>query len=290
MFYVDVRSPKEYKHAHIPGAYFMPLFSDLERAEVGTLYKQIGKKEAFTTALDHVVPKLDHFLMEAESFPSPFTIYCWRGGMRSNILHQFFSQVGISSQIMNGGYKSFRRWVLEFLSNSFCFKVLAGLTGSGKTEMLQNMKREGEQVLDLEKLANHKGSVFGSCGEQPSNEHFENMIAVTLRDFLPDKPIWVENESRLIGRCKIPDNIFDQMRRAPKREIVLDREERKRRLLVEYGFLPADDLVNAIQRLNRRMGSQLTNEAVTAVNCGDLTRAADILLTYYDRTYKKEQI
>lgn len=188
---IDVRSPGEYGHAHIPGARSLPLLSDAERAEVGTLYKQVSPERAFDVALSFVEPKMEWFVSEARSLNAPLKLYCWRGGMRSQSLNQLFNVAGLESTILPGGYKAYRRWVLSFLETEFPFHVLTGVTGSGKTEKLHALKEEGKQVLDLEALANHKGSVFGFLGPQPSNEQFENAIAAILNSFSLDQPIWV---------------------------------------------------------------------------------------------------
>lgn len=285
MFYVDVRSPAEYAHAHIPGACNLPLLSDAQRAQVGTLYKQDSPESAFEIALGFVAPKVDTFLSQATQFEPPFTLYCWRGGMRSQSLHKLFRCVGIASQALQGGYKAYRRHVLAFLKTSFPFRVLTGPTGSGKTERLHQLKEQGEQVLDLEALANHKGSVFGCLGAQPSNEQFENDMAYVLGSFSLEKPIWVENESRMIGSCKIPDPIYAQMREAPLTEVLCTEKEREARLLREYGSLSSAELIQGVLRLKKRLGEQRAKEIVETIRAGELHKALITLLPYYDRTY-----
>ncbi len=285
MSWVDVRSPGEYAHAHIPGASNLPLLSDSERAEVGTLYKQVSPEKAYETAFKFVKPKLAEFVSQAARFEQPLTLYCWRGGMRSQSLNKLFQEAGIESRILQGGYKAYRRSVLDFLETPFPFHVLTGLTGSGKTEQLHTLKREGKNVLDLEELANHRGSVFGALGAQPSNEHFENTIAAVLKTFPLECPIWVEDESRLIGSCKIPDTIYTRMRHAPLTEVRCSEEERQERLLREYGAIPQDDLIAAIEKLQKRLGKERTKKAIEAIEQGDRVQAMKSLLSYYDRAY-----
>lgn len=285
MYYVDVRSPGEYAHAHIPGALSLPLFTNAERAEVGTLYKQVSREVAFSLALRYVAPKLASFLVEREAFPTPCTLYCWRGGMRSRALHLFFAQAGLPTEVLPGGYKAFRRGVLALFASPFPLQVVTGFTGTGKTEWLQALQKKGEQVLDLEALANHKGSAFGYLGAQPSTEQFENSIAMTLRNFTLDRPIWVEDESRFLGRCKIPDALYEQMRQAPMTEIRASREERCERLVRDYQFCDEETLLAATARLEKRLGREKTRVVGEAILRGDRFAAAELLLTYYDQTY-----
>ncbi len=285
MSFVDVRSPGEFAHAHIPGAYSLPLFSDKERAEVGTLYKKEGAEAAFDLGLRFVGPKMEALVAKARTLPHPLTIYCWRGGMRSQSVLWLFSQAGIRASRLEGGYKNYRKNVLNILNQKFPFRVLTGLTGCGKTERLHQLKKEEEQILDLEALANHKGSVFGYLGPQPSNEHFENRIASILEKFSLERPIWIEDESRLIGTCKIPDGIYDQLRAAPMHQVLCSEEERADRLIKEYGALLPEDLIAATKRLQKRLGNERTQKVIETIEKGDYHEAVRYLLSYYDRTY-----
>lgn len=279
MTLIDVRSPSEFAKGHIPGARNTPLLSDSDRVAVGTTYKQVGRKEAFALGLELVAPRIAPLLTEVSG---PVEVYCWRGGMRSEAVCTLLQLAGIEAKRRTGGYKAFRRWALEMFAKPRQFRVLGGLTGSGKTERLQEM----EGVLDLEKLANHRGSSFGMLGQapQPSQEHFENLIAVEL-DRLGDGPIWVEDESRLIGLCKIPDPLFDQLQKAPIEVIEVSREARLKRLVTDYGCFPKEQLVAATMRLKRRLGSERMTQAIAHIEGERMEAAAEIILDYYDRTY-----
>jgi tRNA 2-selenouridine synthase len=279
MSLIDVRSPCEFVKGHIPGAQNVPLFSDEERAAVGTTYKQVGRQEAFTLGLEVVAPKA------ASSFyriQGPVEIYCQRGGMRSEAVCKLLVLGGIQAKRREGGYKAFRRWVHEMIAKTRPFCVLGGLSGSGKTERL----REMENVLDLEKLANHRGSSFGMLGQppQPTQEHFENLLAVEL-DKLGEGPIWAEDESRMIGKCKIPDPLFVQLQAAPIEVMEVSREERLKRLIDEYGKFPQEQLIAATERLKRRLGTERMGRAIAHIQKGEVGAAAELVLDYYDQTY-----
>ncbi|MCH9609705.1 MAG: tRNA 2-selenouridine synthase [Chlamydiales bacterium] len=235
---IDVRTPAEFAKGHIPNAINLPLFSDEERAKVGTCYKQVGQKEAFVMGLEFAGPKLAQFVKKAEEWKGELSIYCWRGGMRSKAMVWLLKMAGLECEQVEGGYKAFRKWVLKILERPYQFKVVTGLTGSGKTEYLHHLEKEGEQVLDLEKLANHYGSTFGMLGQppQPSNEQFENLIATTLAQF--EGPVFVEDESRMIGGCKVPDGVYTSMKRGERVVLKCPREERVNRLVKVYGHYP----------------------------------------------------
>src|SRR3989339_1355584 len=176
---IDVRSPGEYEHAHIPGALALPLFSNEERAEVGTIYKQRGRVQAVQKGLEFVGPKLKDFTKFALKLNSDeLLIHCWRGGMRSSAMAWLLETVGINCSLLKDGYKAYRNHVLESFDLPYKILLLGGYTGSGKTEILSALKEAGEQVVDLEGLSNHKGSAFGALGQgiQPSSEQFENTL------------------------------------------------------------------------------------------------------------------
>lgn len=288
---IDVRSPSEYALASIPGAVNIPLFDDDERARVGTRYHNAGKEAGFMLGLEIAGPKLAGYVKTLNSmFPvrSPLIVYCWRGGMRSNAMGWLFSQAGHNVYIINGGYKAFRGYIRNMISNHWDFTVIGGMTGSGKTEYLKKLKESGHQVLDLEELACHKGSVFGHLGQasQPNNEWFENMLWENLRKMDPLKPVYIEDESRSIGRVSLPEPFYLKMQHS--RIILLDTdiEERVERLVEEYGGFKTEDLVFNINKLEKYLGSEIHAKAVEAVNSGDLRTAVRLLLQYYDKKYK----
>lgn len=286
---LDVRSPIEFAHAHVPSALSFPLFSDDERREVGTLYKNVGKEAAFDRGLFFVHQKIPDFVLRARELCKKFgtlKIMCARGGMRSASLEWLFSMAGLPTCRLEGGYKAFRAFILLQLQKSYPLVVIGGYTGSGKTEMLKELKKKNFSVLDLEELANHKGSSFGSLGPQPSNEQFENELACALFHFQGDK-LYVEDESRLIGRIKIPDAFYEQMRKAPFCELKVTKEKRVERILKDYGTLSKDELIQAFLRIEKRLGSENFKRATLAVEMGDLSRAVEIALDYYDKAYEK---
>jgi len=287
----DVRSPGEFNNGHIPGAINLPLFSNDERAIIGTLYKQQGQKAAISLGLQIAGPKLSDFVSQAQSHLSEKTlakIHCWRGGMRSGAMSWLLSFAGFPTATLRGGYKSFRNWALSSFKIPYQFFILGGMTGSGKTAILRALKSIGEQTLDLEAIANHSGSSFGvigKCGFQPTQEQFENEIAGQLSKMHVSRPIWIEDESRLIGCCSIPPALFDQMRNAPLFIIDVPMQERVERLLNEYGNADPKLLIEATSRLSKRLGGLRTKEIIEAIQRGYLQEAMEIILQYYDSAY-----
>jgi tRNA 2-selenouridine synthase len=290
---VDARSPSEFAHAHIPGAVNIPLLDDEQRKVVGTLYKQEGRQKAVLEGFRIAGPD---FHMKAEKAIQILTekkldgtkVYCWRGGMRSDILQWIIQLSGIPSQKLSHGYKFYRRSVLEHLSVEFDLRVLGGKTGSGKTSLLNDLAAHGEQVVDLEKLANHKGSAFGGLGKegQPSNEMFENLLFEELRKLDTDKPVWVENESRSIGRAMIPKDLFDQMRKASVIEIDPGYDSRFNRIKEEYGSFSVDLLADSTTRIIKRLGPNNMKKALDHLNSGNFDEWLKIVLSYYDKLYE----
>lgn len=286
---LDVRSPGEFIQGRIPSAINLPLFSDSERACIGTLYKQEGHERAVFEGLKIVGGKLCDFVVQAKAHlnHSPAKVHCWRGGLRSSSMAWLLETAGIPTVTLKGGYKTFRRWALKVVESPCSLRVIGGYTGSGKSAILRCLKDLGEQVLDLEQLANHRGSSFGMLGmpEQPSTEQFENEIALIWQSFDPGRPIWIEDESRQIGTCTIPLPLFNRMRSSSL--IVIDRpsQERLDRLVHEYGRYHPADLISAANRLVKRLGSVRTKEITAAIERGNLGMAFEMLLKYYDSTY-----
>ena len=286
---IDVRSPAEYQHSNLPESVSIPLFSNEERVEIGTLYKQVGQEEAIDLGLKIVGPKLSEIISEARDLCQghPLKIYCWRGGMRSNFLAQTLNLIGIPSLVLQGGYKSFRRLALETISKEWSLKTLGGLSGSDKTGMLYSLQEKGEQMLDLEGLANHRGSSFGGIGKppQPSVEAFENRLAYNLLQLDPEKPIWVEDESRLIGCCKVPDSFYKNMQTSPLYILNIPREERLETLVKVYGSLDCEKLVEATTRLQKQLGGERTKQVCEYFRQNNPHAAIDLVLGYYDKAY-----
>ncbi|MES2560240.1 MAG: tRNA 2-selenouridine(34) synthase MnmH, partial [Bacteroidota bacterium] len=230
---LDVRSPAEFAYAHIPGASSFPIFDDAQRKEIGTTYKQVSREDAIKIGLKHFGPNMLAFVEQAETIlkkckqeDKKLLVHCWRGGMRSGAMAWLLSFYGFDVYLLEGGYKHYRQWVLQQLDLPFRLMALGGFTGSGKTEVLHQLAKQGKKVIDLEKIASHKGSAFGSLGmdEQPSQEHFENELAFALQPFYQinsdgsfhqEQPIWIENESRRIGLINLTELFYNSMQEAP---------------------------------------------------------------------------
>ncbi|MFT3846133.1 MAG: tRNA 2-selenouridine(34) synthase MnmH [Lacibacter sp.] len=288
----DVRSPGEYNHAHIPGAFSFPLFSDEERKVVGTTYKQQSRELAIKTGLDYFGGKMRRMIEEAERIAGDhktILVHCWRGGMRSAGVAWLLDLYGFKVYTLIGGYKQFRKWALQQFEKEYFLTMLSGYTGSGKTYVLNGLKKNGSQVIDLEGLAHHKGSAFGNIGmpPQPSQEMFENKLAVELSKLSSATPTWVEDESQRIGDVNIPITLWKQMRNKQVFFIDIPFEERLKHIVEEYGKLPKEKLVNAIIRIKKRLGGLETKEALNALVEDRTEDSFRILLSYYDKWYLK---
>ena len=287
---VDARSEGEFAQSHIPGAINIPILDNTERIQVGTLYKQAGPEKATLKGFELVGPRFHLIQREAlRKFPAKkLILYCWRGGMRSQILSWLLTQVGFEIYRLEGGYKTYRSFTYAEVRKSYPLLVLGGKTGAAKTVLLQKLKERGEQVVDLEGLANHKGSSFGAIGQpaQPTVEHFENLLAEQLRDIHLDQAIWVENESRRIGQIILPDSFYLQMTQSPRIEIDKTDEERIAQIASEYAALDQGELSAAVLRLQKRLGGDRTKQALEAIQTNQPEIWIPILLLYYDKTYE----
>lgn len=288
---VDVRAPREYDEGHIPGAINIPLFDDDERAEVGTLYKQEGREPAFLRGLELVGPKLADLVRKAHQI-SPagkLLVHCWRGGMRSGSLATLWSQAGMEVVTLEGGYKAYRQYIREYAARPLNMIVIGGMTGSGKTDVLKELEEMGEQIIDLEGLAHHKGSAFGAINEidQPTNEQFENNLFDILKELDHRKPVWIEDESRMIGRIFVTDHIWKQLNVAPVAVMQVPKEIRARRLAVDYANGNREEVMEAIQKIAKRMDGPVVKEAVQAVENDNPEKVANLLLDYYDKYYTR---
>ncbi|MBL8992652.1 MAG: tRNA 2-selenouridine(34) synthase MnmH [Spirochaetia bacterium] len=286
---LDVRTPSEFAQGHIPGAHSLPLFSDEERAAVGTLYKERGQKPAQLLGLEYVGPKMRAMVEEAERLApnGKVLVHCWRGGMRSASVAWLLKFYGFETSTLEGGYKFFRRWVLGQFEIKRSLRILGGLTGSGKTTLLKSLGERGEQIADLEGLAGHRGSAFGTLGmpAQPTSEQFENALALVLAPLHPDKPLWLEDESRMIGKAAIPTALWLQMRKAPLYLVEKTREERVENLVRDYGSFSAADLSSCVERISKKLGGALTTELLVKLAAGERRSVCEAVLDYYDRTY-----
>ncbi len=300
---IDVRSPGEFLHAHIPGATNLPLFNDEERKVVGTLYKQKSREEAIKTGLDFFGPKMRSVVEFAESVTSKnadnavpgnrqktILIHCWRGGMRSGAIAWLLDLYGFKVYTLTGGYKSFRNHVFSIFNHPIPIHVLGGYTGSGKTEILKELEKHGQSILDLESLAKHKGSAFGNINmpAQPSQEMFENLLAIDIIALNKEADIiWVEDESQRIGQVNIPTGFWEQMRSSPVFFLDIPFEERLNHLVEEYGGLDKEKMMGAINRIQKRLGGVETKNALSFLEQNDMKSCFRILLKYYDKYYIK---
>jgi tRNA 2-selenouridine synthase len=287
---VDARSEGEFEQSHIPGAVNIPILNNTERITVGTLYKTEGAEKATLKGFELVGPRFHLIQKEAlRLFPTKkLIVYCWRGGMRSQILSWLLTMAGFEIFRLQGGYKTYRGFTFSWVRRPFPILVLGGSTGVGKTVLLHQLKERGEQVIDLEGLANHKGSSFGSIGQapQPTVEQFENLLAEALLEMNGNRAIWVENESRRIGRIILPDAFYAQITQSLRIEIKKTEAERIGHIASEYAHLDQDALIAGVQRLQKRLGGDRTKQAQEAIRAGQPEIWIGILLGYYDKTYE----
>jgi len=315
---LDVRSPGEYIHAHIPGAYSQPLFTDEERKVVGTAYKQESREKAIKIGLDYFGIKMRKMVEEVEALfdtiksgdgkkeagnQHTVLVHCWRGGMRSAGVAWLLDLYGFKVYTLVGGYKTYRQWARAQFEKKYNFTIIGGYTGSGKTVVLKELKRLGKPVIDLEGLANHKGSAFGAFGEnsQPSQEMFENLLAGDLwavslklakragisQENDAAATIFIEDESQRIGLLNIPNDFWTTIRNSRVCFIDIPFEERLDYLTAEYGKFEKEKLVNAIIRIQKRLGGLETKTAINFLLENNHKECFRVLLKYYDKWYGK---
>lgn len=286
---LDVRSPGEFAHSHIPKAISLPLFSDEERHEVGYLYKQVSQSAAMVKGLEIAGPKMADFVQKATTIApdKQIGIYCWRGGKRSESMAWLLENAGFKVTLLKGGYKAARRQFINAYSSSYRLIRLGGRTGSGKTRILRGLEAAGEQVIDLEDMAHHRGSAFGHLGlnVQPSNEFFENRIGEALLHMDTNRLIWVEDESRHLGKRTLPQPFWHHLTNAPVLFLDVSEDVRIKEILTHYGTQEIDGLKDAFRRISKRMGPQFVKAALDHLDQNDLGSAARLALQYYDRTY-----
>ena len=289
---IDVRSPGEYEKGHIPGATNIALFSNEERAHVGTVYVQRSKEKAVEQGYQYVTPKLDWFISESRKVAaqSAVAVHCWRGGMRSHAFAEHLHDHGFQEvYVITAGYKAFRNYILNFFEQPFLLRILGGYTGSGKTLLLKELEKQGEQVIDLEGIAHHKGSAFGAIGEseQPTTEQFENNLFTALRTCKLDAPIWVEDESHNIGHVKIPMAFYRQIRAQKVYFIHISKEQRAKHLVGEYAAFGNTPIANAINAIAKRLGGQNVKTAHEHLAQNNYLEVAMLTLQYYDKAYSR---
>ena len=301
---IDVRSPAEFEHAHIVSALNIPLFTNEERALVGTTYKKQSREAAIKVGLPLFGTKLLPMIEAVEKWVSEkhkddintkpsILVHCWRGGMRSAAVAWLLDLYGFKVYQLVGGYKAYRNWVLQQFEKTYPLKVVGGYTGSGKTEILHALKNKQHTIIDLEGLAHHKGSAFGAIGQltQPSQEMFENKLATEL--FIQNNlssSIWIEDESQRIGLVMIPHAIFKQLRNSTCHFFEIPFEERLKFIVGNYGTFDTQLLVDATMRIQKRLGGLEAKNAIQLLNENNIKGAFAILLKYYDRWYEKNKI
>jgi tRNA 2-selenouridine synthase len=287
---LDVRTPDEFAKGHLPNADNLPLFNNEERARVGTTYKQQGREAAILLGFDLAGPKWSGLIKQALALApqKKVAVHCWRGGMRSGAMAWALDLYGFDTYVLKGGYKHYRNWVGKQSEAPYRLQVIGGMTGSGKTKLLHELNKQGEQSIDLEDLAQHCGSSYGSKNYmiQPSQEQFENNLAARLSHLDPNQPIWVEDESNNIGRCMIPRSFYHQIRKAPLLDLQVDAQQRVETLVTEYGGLDKDYLVECTDRIRKRLGLQNTKLAITAIREDRMADFIGLVLVYYDKAYR----
>lgn len=293
---IDVRSPAEFADDHIPGALSCPVLSDEQRAEIGTLYKQVSpfaaKKLGAAYISESIARHLQRDFLQHERGWRPL-IVCWRGGMRSGAMVTVLRSIGWDACQLEGGYKGFRQHVLTRLAalpEKFVWEVLSGPTGSAKTRILQTLAQRGGQVLDLEALAGHKGSVLGKLGTQPSQKTFETRIWSALESFTPEQAVFVEAESRKIGQLTVPDALFTALRQGQRHVLEVARSDRVAFLLDDYAYFLADPerLKTRLQLLGHLHGQAVLESWLSMIDQGDFsTLVEDLLVKHYDPLYSK---
>jgi tRNA 2-selenouridine synthase len=293
---IDVRSEGEFALDHWPGAVNWPVLNNIEREQIGTLYKQTSGFEAKKRGAALVASNIAR-LIEAHvlHLPPDWTplIYCWRGGKRSGSLSTVLSQIGFRVHLLEGGYKSFRQGVvadLPKLIEPLRFEVICGPTGCGKTRLLQSLKSLGAQVLDLEALANHRSSVLGFIpgSPQPSQKHFDTQVWHTLKGFDPERIIYVESESKKVGNLTVPLELIEKIRQSPCSVLELSLEQRVALLMEDYEFLVLNPelFIQKLQALVPLRGRELIDSWCEGTRQGRLAEVVQGLLElHYDPTY-----
>ena len=302
---IDVRSPSEYYKGHMPNSINIPLFDNDERSIIGTIYKKEGRKKAVIEGLKFFEKKmellLDNLFMNIDShninskknFNKSFIrIYCSRGGMRSQSIAWLLEKYKFNPITLKGGYKTYRRWILDCFSKKWNIIIIGGKTGTGKTRLLSLLEQYKYQTIDLEGFACHRGSTFGGLGmkEQPSNEQFENKIAEKLYSFKTINNVFVEAESANIGKCKIPHEFFNQMKKSRRIEILRSEKNRLDELINTYSVFKKEELQESVLRIKKRLGPQRTKIALESINDENWDLVCKSVLDYYDRCYEYEKI
>lgn len=282
----DARSENEYIQGHIPGAINIPILNNEHRHLVGICYKEKGKEKAIELGFELATPHFPMLIEKAQKYGNKAVVYCWRGGLRSQFLSELLAKNGITVIRIAGGYKTFRNWCIEYFQSENRMIILSGKTGTNKTKWIEALAENGEPTIHLEKLANHKGSTYGGIGQppQPTQEQFENDLGLALYKTNGER-YWIENESRFIGKVRIPDALFDQFPAQPHIQIELDLENRVTVIYDQYATLPKDELIEKTKAIAKRMGLEQNQQATAFLEDAKFTEWIKCMLEYYDKTY-----
>jgi len=282
----DARSENEFLQGHIPGAVNIPILNNQHRHLVGICYKEKGKEKAIELGFELATPHFPDLVNEANKYGNKVIVYCWRGGLRSKFLSELLVKNGFTVYRISGGYKTYRAWCINFFEAKNRMFILSGKTGTNKTKWIEHLLERGEPTIHLEKLANHKGSTYGGIGQppQPTQEQFENELGMALYRTNGER-YWIENESRFIGKVRIPDALFDQFPAQPHIQIELELEKRVTVIFNQYAALPKEELIDKTKAVAKRMGFEQNQKAVELLELGQMREWIKCLLHYYDKTY-----
>ena len=283
---IDVRSPKEFQEATIPGSINIPIFNNEERAEVGTIYKQVGQEAAKKRGLEIFSQKLPGFIAAFKEIDTPMTVFCWRGGMRSKTAATVLDLMGIHAKRLKGGIRSYRHWVVDQLEKkdfSPELYVLNGYTGIGKTIILHKLAEHGYPVIDLEGMAGHRGSIFGQIGLEPSKQKkFDSALVTAMQEYEDAPFVFVEGESKRIGKVMIPDFFFEKKGEGLQIFIELPIEARVKVILDEYKpWERPDQFKEAFDLIKKRIHVPIAKEIEEGLETGDYATVVRLLLEYY---------
>ena len=301
---IDVRSPDEYYKGHMPNSINIPIFNNEERSIIGKKYKISGREIAVREGFKIIENKIEKLIKQFISFKKEFLIstegeflndknikiYCARGGMRSQSMLWLLEKFNYPCVTLNGGYKTYRNWVLNRFKDKQKIIVIGGKTGTRKTKILNKLKSLNYQILDFESLANHRGSSFGGLGmkEQPTNEQYENLIAENLHKMNKDNFIFVEAESPNIGKNRIPNELFKQMNNSKRIEIIRSESIRIKELINTYSKYQKNDLKESVMKISKRLGPLRTKSAIDSIDNENWENVCKSVLDYYDRCYEYE--
>ena len=290
--FIDVRSPREFHEATIPGSINIPVFDDTERAEIGTLYKQVGQEVAKERGLEIFSKKLPDFIGAFKQINTPMTVFCWRGGMRSKTAATVLDLMGIHTTRLTGGVRTFRQWVVHELEQEDfppTFVVLNGYTGSGKTAILKKLTDKGFPGLDLENMAGHRGSIFGQIGLEPSNQKkFDSLLVHELVRLKHEPYVFIEGESRRIGKVSMPQFLFDKKENGIQISVHLPIKERVNNILADYEPQKCPEHFQlAFQIIKKRLHTPIAKQIEDDLAMGAFASATKLLLEhYYDPRYE----